>query len=157
MLTIRLATSADHDAIEALWAEAQLVTVSAAEWATLLAGPAMVLLAEDECGLAGAGVASFDGWRAHIYHVAVDPLSRHRGVATAIMADAETRLRRLGARTIHIEVRETNARALALTARAGYEVATSTVLLIKDIEDSEQRADEVPVRRRATVRRRMSH
>ena len=31
MLTIRLATSADHAAIEALWAEAQLPTVSTTE------------------------------------------------------------------------------------------------------------------------------
>ena len=98
-MQIRLATPDDHETIAALWLESRLPTVDLEEWDSLIASPnAMVLLAEDEGALSGAVVASFDGWRAYIYHIAVVPGRRQTGVATTLMREAEARLQALQAR-----------------------------------------------------------
>lgn len=131
-MRIRLADQEDHEKIAALWEESRLPTVDLEEWASLIASPnAMVLLAEDEGALAGAVVASFDGWRAYIYHIAVVPGRRQTGVATALMHEAESRLRALGARGIFTMVHETNAAGLALTGHLGYEVQAGELVLTK--------------------------
>lgn len=131
-MEIRLATSADHETIAALWEEARLPTVDIEEWDSLIASPnAMILLAEHEGALSGAVVASFDGWRAYIYHIAVVPGRRRTGVAVALMQEAERRLRDLGARGILTLVNESNAPGLALTKSLGYEVQAGELVLAK--------------------------
>ncbi len=131
-MQIRLATSADHETIAALWEESRLPAVDIEEWDSLIASPnAMILLAEHEEALSGAVVASFDGWRAYIYHIAVVPGRRQGGVAAALMREAEMRLRALGARGILTLVHETNAPGLALTASLGYEVQRGELVLAK--------------------------
>ncbi len=131
-MQIKLATLADHETIAALWEESRLPIVDIEEWDSLIASPnAMVLLAEDEGALAGAVVASFDGWRAYIYHIAVIPGRRHTGVASALMREAEARLQELGARGIFTMVHETNAAGLALTAALGYQVQPGELVVTK--------------------------
>jgi ribosomal protein S18 acetylase RimI-like enzyme len=131
-MEIRLATSADHETIAALWEESRLPTVEIEEWDSLIASPnAMILLSEHEGALSGAVVASFDGWRAYIYHIAVVPGRRRTGVAEALMREAEARLRDLGARGILTLVNEANAPGLALTRSLGFEVQTGEMVLAK--------------------------
>jgi ribosomal protein S18 acetylase RimI-like enzyme len=131
-MEIRLATLEDHETIAALWEESRLLTVDLEEWDSLIASPnAMVLLAEDEGALSGAVVASFDGWRAYIYHIATVPGRRHTGVASTLMREAEARLQALGARGIFTMVHETNGAGLALTARLGYEIQAGELVLTK--------------------------
>lgn len=131
-MEIRLATSADHETIAALWEESRLPTVEIEEWDSLIASPnAMILLAEHEGALSGAVVASFDGWRAYIYHIAVVPGRRRTGVAVGLMQEAEARLRALGARGILTLVNEANGPGLALTQSLGYEVQSGELVLAK--------------------------
>lgn len=131
-MEIRPATSADHETIAALWEESRLPPVDIEEWDSLIASPnAMILLGEHEGALSGAVVASFDGWRAYIYHIAVVPGRRRTGVAVALMQEAEARLRALGARGILTLVNEANAPGLALTRSLGYEVQAGELVLAK--------------------------
>ena len=131
-MEIRLATSADHETIAALWEESRLPSVDLEEWDSLIASPnAMILLAEHEGALSGAVVASFDGWRAYIYHIAVVPGRRRGGVAVALMQEAEARLRALGARGILTLVNEANEPGLGLTRSLGYEVQPGELVLAK--------------------------
>lgn len=131
-MQIRLATSDDHETIAALWEESRLPAVDIEEWDSLIASPnAMILLAEHEEALSGAVVASFDGWRAYIYHIAVVPGRRQTGVAAALMQEAEVRLRDLGARGILTLVHESNGPGLALTKSLGYEVQIGELVLAK--------------------------
>jgi ribosomal protein S18 acetylase RimI-like enzyme len=134
MLQIRVARLDDHESIEALWREALLPTVSAEEWETLIASTAAtVLVAENESGLVGTAVASFDGWRANIYHVAVDPVSRHHGVASALMREGQSILASKGARVIYVLVHEANTQGLALVAAAGYEPELGEMVLKREL------------------------
>ena len=58
----------------------------------------------------------------HIMNVAVDPVRRRRGIATALLADLLRRLDGQGAR-FTLEVRESNTGAIALYERFGFRAA----------------------------------
>ena len=87
----------------------------------LIAGSAArVLVAEAGGSVAGAVVASFDGWRARIYHVAVAPARRRRGLGRALVEEAELHLAGEGAQRVRLIVGDGDEAALALAASAGY-------------------------------------
>lgn len=122
MWKIRAALPEDRDAVEAVWNSSGLSEANDEEWYALTAGPStMLLVADDDGRIAGTAVASFDGWRAFIYHVAVTPEMRGKGVARALMAEAEAQLRRQGARRAYALVNETKTAGLALCAARGFE------------------------------------
>jgi ribosomal protein S18 acetylase RimI-like enzyme len=134
MAQVRRATLADHEHIYALWEEARLRTVDLREWDTLLASPAaIVLVAEEEGAVEGAIVASFDGWRAYIYHVAVVPGRRRRGVAQALFAEAHAHLAREGNRIVYVMVNEDNSGGLGLLGSLGYQ-SHGDVMMVNYLE-----------------------
>lgn len=59
--------------------------------------PDALLLAMDGDVLVGTVVAGWDGWRAHLYRLAVLPERRGEGIAGALLDAAEARLVALGA------------------------------------------------------------
>ncbi|MBI1180315.1 MAG: GNAT family N-acetyltransferase [Alphaproteobacteria bacterium] len=79
-----------------------------AETGGLLAGDAVVLLRRNSV-------------RARLYSVAVDPQRRGGGIGARLIAEAERRAAAAGRRTMHLEVRGDNERALRLYAALGYE------------------------------------
>ncbi|WP_016910493.1 GNAT family N-acetyltransferase [Streptomyces xiaopingdaonensis] len=83
--------------------------------------PDSLLLAEDAEGrLLGSVIAGFDGWRCHLYRLAVHPAARRRGVARALLAAAEERFVSLGGRRGDAMVLQGNAPAHAVWRAAGY-------------------------------------
>lgn len=121
MATIREATTADHDAVIELWRGAGFGSTTEEEWNAVLTGnSARPLLAEDGGRIVGAAVASFDGWRAYIYHVAVASDARRQGIAKQLMGQAEAYLRQRGARRVYALVNGDNTAGLALAAVEGY-------------------------------------
>lgn len=56
----------------------------------------------------------------HILNVCVDRLYQRQGYARALMQHAEAEAKRLGAEVVHLEVRRSNARAIALYEQLGY-------------------------------------
>jgi ribosomal protein S18 acetylase RimI-like enzyme len=62
----------------------------------------LFLVAEDDSKIIGSLIAGWDGWRGHLYRVAVDPDHRKRGVGRALVAEAFKRLEAKGARRISI-------------------------------------------------------
>ena len=120
-IEFRRATLHDHERIQALWDESRLDTVDEHEWDTLITSPgAIVLVAEEEGALVGAIVATFDGWRAYVYHVAVVPGRRRRGVAKALFDEAHTHLAREGNRIIYVMVNDENEGGMSLLNSLGY-------------------------------------
>ncbi|MGP4109851.1 GNAT family N-acetyltransferase [Streptomyces sp. 4N509B] len=102
-LRIRAGGSADVEAVLAFWAAAaEGVSVSddpAGVYNLVTRDPEALLLAEGPDGqLVGTVIAGFDGWRCHLYRLAVAPEHRRRGVATALLAAAEQRFAALGGR-----------------------------------------------------------
>ncbi len=132
MSDIRRAQLDDHDALIDLWIDAGLGRASEAEWNTLIAHPAaVVFVAVDGEDVVGTAIASFDGWRAYIYHVAVAGGRRRGGIARALMQEAEDHLFREGAGAIYVMVHEGNTAGLALSGALGY-LPDGDLVLVKE-------------------------
>ena len=133
-LDFRRATHRDHERIQALWDESRLDTVDEDEWETLTTSPgAIVLVAEEEGALVGAIVATLDGWRAYVYHVAVVPGRRRRGVAQALFTEAHSHLARAGNRIIYVMVNEENDAGMALLHSLGYR-AQGDIVMVHELD-----------------------
>lgn len=101
---IRTAHSDEARQILALWQEAGTTpspTDTPGEVAKLLGeATAVLLVAEADGKLVGTVIGGWDGWRGNIYRLAVHPAYRRRGIARALVGEAEQRLGRMGARRI---------------------------------------------------------
>ncbi|SOD88541.1 GNAT family N-acetyltransferase [Streptomyces sp. Ag109_G2-15] len=121
---IRSARPADLDAVLAFWKTAaegtsisddrdgveQLVTRD----------PEALILAELAGELVGTVIAGFDGWRCHLYRLAVHPERRRQGIGSALLTAAEERFVRLGGRRGDAMVLVRNETAQHAWRAAGY-------------------------------------
>ncbi|MBI1914703.1 MAG: GNAT family N-acetyltransferase [Planctomycetes bacterium] len=83
-------------------------------------GPAFLLLADVNSLLVGSLIGSFDGWRGNLYRLAVHPDHRRRGIARALVAEAERRLAAQGAKRIAAIVESDHPWAMGFWAAVGY-------------------------------------
>ena len=123
-LRIRAAVAADIDAVLAFWrvaAEGTSISDDPAGVARLVErDPEALLLAERAGELVGTVIAGFDGWRCHLYRLAVHPAHRRRGIGGALLAAAEERFVRLGGRRADAMVLDHNELGRAAWRAADY-------------------------------------
>ncbi len=82
--------------------------------------PDSVLVAEADGVVVGTVVAAWDGWRCHIYRLAVSPDHRRQGLGRTLLAAAEARFVALGGRRSDAMVGNDNLGAHELYRNAGY-------------------------------------
>ncbi len=123
-LRIRPAGPEDLDAVLAFWktaAEGTSISDDREGVERLVArDPGALILAERDGELAGTVIAGFDGWRCHLYRLAVHPDRRRRGIGSALLAAAEDRFAGLGGRRGDAMVLERNERGQHAWRAAGY-------------------------------------
>ena len=88
----------------------------------LAADPEALLVVERDGRVLGALIAAWDGWRGHLYRLAVLPEERRRGIGLALVREGERRLLARGARKVIAPVGRGDERAEGLWAAAGYEL-----------------------------------
>jgi ribosomal protein S18 acetylase RimI-like enzyme len=130
-LTVRPFEAADHAALEALWGR---VFADDPPWnapAIMIANklevqPELLLVAVLDGALVGAVMAGFDGVRGWIYHLAVAPEHRRRGIATRLVRAAESGLRERGCPKVNLQVRASNVEVVAFYESLGFNIEERT-------------------------------
>lgn len=147
-MLIRDFTVADTEQAIALWQSCDLTR----PWndptldieRNLAAQPGLSLVAEArlndneqaEAVVVGTVMLGYDGHRGWMYYLASHPEMRGRGIAKALVTEAERRLESLGCPKAQLMVRGTNTQAIGFYEALGYEVNDVLVLGKRLIEDA---------------------
>jgi ribosomal protein S18 acetylase RimI-like enzyme len=126
-VAIRSFREADRPQLERLWSEVFPDDPPRSAPARMIDGalaarPESLLVAELGDVVVGAVIAGWDGVRGWIYHLAVAPARRRRGIATGLVRAAEATLRALGCPKINLQVRATNQTVVAFYRALGYQI-----------------------------------
>lgn len=124
-VNVEPATTADRDAVIALWQAARLTRPwnnPGSDFDLALANPtSTILLARDGDALLGSVMAGFDGHRGWVYYLATNPKLLKRGIGRLLMTAAEDWLRSLGCPRVRLMVRTDNLDARGFYQAIGYD------------------------------------
>ncbi len=89
--------------------------------------PDLFLVAEAQNTLIGTVIGGFDGRRGFVYHLAVHPAYRRRGVGALLMREVENRLRSKGCIRCYLLVRPDNLGAQQYYAKVGWKILDDVI------------------------------
>lgn len=123
-MEIRTYTHADLTAVLAIWQACHLLRPwSSPEYDIAMKvafQPDLLLVACMNDRVVGTVMAGYDGHRGWINYLGVLPDYQRRGIASALMQEAERRLLVLGARKINLQIRRDNLDVQVFYASQGY-------------------------------------
>ena len=137
--TIRAATTADIEAILALWysidRHTALPDTPEIIQTFLDFAPGLFLVAEVEGRIAGTIIGGWDGWRGHIARLATDPAMRRSGIAKALVHEIESKLNDKGAKRIYALVDRLSPPAEPFWRAMGYVLNENVLQYSRNVGD----------------------
>lgn len=140
-MTIRKMQPADYDSVYALWLSCAGMGLNNLDDSRegierfLKRNPDTCLVAEEDGVIRGVIMAGSDGRRGYIYHTAVHPDCRHRGIATALVDRALGELAALGINKTALVVFARNEGGNAFWESRGFTVRTDIIYRNKVINE----------------------
>ncbi|MEU8240548.1 GNAT family N-acetyltransferase [Actinoplanes missouriensis] len=124
-MILRPARAGELSRVLEFWASAaendnRPVDTLAAVHALVARDPSALIVADDEGEIVGTVIAGWDGWRCHLYRLAVAPGRRREGIGGRLIAAAEERFRELGGTRADAMVLDDNTTAHGIWAARGY-------------------------------------
>ena len=113
----------------------------------------LFLVAEKDSKIVGAVIGAWDGRRAWIYHLAVDPRFRRKHIASKMLREVERRLGEKGVPKVNAQVFAWNVPSLNLFESLGYKKQSDLVQMGKTLGGDKSGAETEGSRRK----RRRSH
>ena len=124
MLNVRRATAGDIPEVIALWQMAggptRTTPTAPAVGRLLQVDPEALLIGEQNGKIVGTVIVGWDGWRCHLYRLAVAPAHRREGVATTLLGAARAHATATGASRIDAMVDATNDVGTAFWQTSGF-------------------------------------
>jgi ribosomal protein S18 acetylase RimI-like enzyme len=125
MVAYRNATATDIDAVLTFWATAAEDSHRPPDSADAVRrlverDPEALILAVDNELVVGSIIVGWDGWRCHLYRLAVAPTHRRQGIGRELVARAEARFMTYGGTRADAMVLDDNAPAHRVWSTAGY-------------------------------------
>ncbi len=129
---------ADYDRLLALWRSVEGLEIcegdSSEEIGVFLRrNPGLSRVAEENGKMAGAALCGHDGRRGWIYHLAVAPAFRRRGVGSLLLEGCVSGLRSAGIKRAIILVAEDNSLGQDFWLRNGWENIDGAIAMGRDI------------------------
>jgi ribosomal protein S18 acetylase RimI-like enzyme len=138
----------DHDAVFELWQRSGLWMRPSDGLAQvelkLTRDPDLFLVACAGEQVIGVAMGAWDGRRAYIYHLAVDPEWRRRGVGGCLMDELEERFRARGALKAKLQILIDNDDSMAFFSGRGYVLETDCTPWGKELVEGGAPADWSP-------------
>ena len=125
-MNIRHARFADIDSILQLWKDAGAAVTQTDDDSSIEKvihrDRTAFFVAEEHGAIVGTLIAGFDGWRGHMYRMAVHPEVRRRGIARLLVDEAEEHLSAIGCKRISAMVLKEEEHANEFWSAVGYEL-----------------------------------
>lgn len=137
-IVIRITRLSDFEEIFSLWQKAGLDLVNKdrefADFKNIIkTNPSSCFVLTINHKIIGCILATFNGRRAWIYHLAIDPLFQNQGYGTFLLERAEKELKKQGAYRVNLGVLYTNLRIVPFYKKLGYSVMTDAIFFWKNI------------------------
>jgi ribosomal protein S18 acetylase RimI-like enzyme len=128
MASVRVATVEDVPAVVELWSRAAGPTRHGGQHVEALRlierDPDALLVAAIDDRIVGTLIVGWDGWRCHLYRMAVEPDIRRSGIARLLVERARDRAAARGAMRLDAMVNDDNDDARAFWRSVGFELDT---------------------------------
>ena len=136
-MRVRQFSMDDYAEVRALWVESGLeIRPGDSEdqiRSKLKRDPDLFLVAEDRGKIVGTAMGTWDGRRGWIYHLGVLPGSQRKGVASALVAEVEARMKTKGVLKVNAIVYKTNTKSLNFFRKSGYASDERALILGKTL------------------------
>jgi len=140
-MNIRIMKSEDYGKVYALWLSCKGMGLNSVDDSQdginrfLTRNPSTCFVAEENSAIIGAIIAGNDRRRGYIYHTAVSPLCRHKGIGTALVQKALNALSELGISKAALVVFERNKDGNAFWENQGFTVREDLIYRNKSLTE----------------------